>query len=181
MPLIFQYGSNTDAARLNSPERLGGDAKNPRPVRTVGDFELAFDKWSDTNRCAASDLIKPETGGRRIWGVLYKVSKAGFKKLAEEIEGPGYGPTDIEVEEADGQVRTVKTFILREHRRRDGLWTSAKYVRHIVNGLRAHCIEDLDPAYIQHVVDEAIRTNEQAEDQDAGRRQNALIEKLRHP
>jgi len=165
---------------LNSPKRLNGDAVDRGRAQTIDEYDFAFDKWSDTNRCAASDLIKPKTGGRRIWGVLYKVSRAGFKKL-KGIEGPSYRPQRMSVVDATGATVRVTTFRVRHDRRQPGLHTTEEYVGHIVKGLRARGVEELEPAYIQHVIDVAIRTNEQAEDQDAGRRQNALIEKLRHP
>jgi hypothetical protein len=56
------------------------------------------------------------------------VSERGFKKLADDVEGGSYEPIDIAVEEASGVVRTVKTFVVRPHRRRERLWTNAKYV-----------------------------------------------------
>jgi hypothetical protein len=69
MHLIFQSGSNTDAARLNSAERLDGAAEDRGLAQTVGEYDTFFDVWSQRNGCAASDLIKPETGGRRIRSV----------------------------------------------------------------------------------------------------------------
>jgi len=171
VPLVFQYGSNTDADRLNSPQRLHGDARNPRPAQTVGRFEVGFDKWSETNGCAAADLFRPETGGQRVWGVVYTVSEEGLGRL-EDVEGSSYRAIDIDVEYASGGIDTVNTFVVNGGRRRTGLWTSAEYVGHIVRGLRARAIPE---DYIQHLIDVAIRTNERAADQEAGRMQNALI------
>lgn len=74
MRLVFQHGSNCTAARLNGPERLEGKAKDLGRAQTVDDFEIAFDVYSQTNGCAASDLIP--SAGRKAWGVLYKLSKS---------------------------------------------------------------------------------------------------------
>ena len=75
MPLIFQYGSNCNLRRLNHSTRLGaGGAKNPRRALTVDEFEIAFNKRSKRNRCAAADMKELEGRGRRIWGVVYNVS-----------------------------------------------------------------------------------------------------------
>ena len=97
MPLVFQYGSNADADRLNSPNRLNGDATDLRRVQTVDKYEIAFNKWSNRGQNAAADLVKPRYGGQRIWGVLYEVSRTDFKKLRDDIEGPGYRPQLIRV------------------------------------------------------------------------------------
>jgi hypothetical protein len=40
MPLIFQYGSNCDATRLNSPERLRGNAIDLGLAPSVGHMKL---------------------------------------------------------------------------------------------------------------------------------------------
>ena len=180
MPLIFQYGSNCDTERLNDPERLDGAAEDLGRAQTVGEYKIEFNKWSKKGKCAAADLVKPRKGGRRIWGVLYKVSRGGFKKL-KDVEGPSYRARRIGVVDATGATMTATTFRVRRDKRELGRHTTVDYVRHIVKGLRAHDVEEVDPAYIQHVIDIALRTNEQAKDQDAGRMQNASIEGLRHP
>jgi hypothetical protein len=178
MPLIFQYGSNCNLRRLNHSTRLrAGGAKNPRPALTVDEFEIAFNKWSEKNGCAAADMKEPEGRGRRIWGVVYGVSDEGLKKLANDVEGPGYEPKDISVEYADGTVETVTTFVVRKHRREDGLWTKTKYVGHIVKGLRARQVPE---DYIQHVIDIAIRTNAAATDRRKAEGQAPGLENLRH-
>ncbi len=68
MPLVFQYGSNCDAERLNSPERLGGAAVDRGLARTVQEYDIGFDVRSQINQCAASDLVKAEGTGRAgLW------------------------------------------------------------------------------------------------------------------
>src|SRR3990172_10965461 len=94
MPLIFQYGSNCRAARVNSRNRLKGHAKDLGRAKRVEDYDIAFDVYSQTNACAASDLI--QTPGRKAWGVLYKLSKKDLERL-REIEGPRYEEQSISV------------------------------------------------------------------------------------
>ena len=42
MAKVFQYGSNTSSSRLNSKERLQGDAKVLSVAQTVDNFEFDF-------------------------------------------------------------------------------------------------------------------------------------------
>jgi hypothetical protein len=174
LPLVFQYGSNCNAERFNGLDRLNGGAADLGPVLTLRKYQLAFNKWSETNRCAAADLLKPRTGGRRVWGVLYRTSRAGFKRLREDIEGPGYRPQRVEVEDATGATRTVTTFRVRLTRRQSDRHTTFEYVDHIVRGLRAHNVPE---EYIMHVMDIAVETNSRAG--SVGEEQNRRIQLLR--
>jgi cation transport regulator ChaC len=109
MPFVFQYGSNCDEPRLNDATRLNGRAKDVRRARTVGSYEIAFNKWSEQNHCAAADLIGRRNGSP-AWGVLYEVSPADLKKLEDDIEGPSYKPKRLSVRDARGARRIVTTF-----------------------------------------------------------------------
>jgi hypothetical protein len=53
------------------------------------------------------------------------------------------------------------------------LWTSAKYVGHIISGLRAHGVPE---GYVQHIVDIALDANRRVGETS----QDLLIESLRH-
>jgi len=170
MPLIFQYGSNCTAARVNSRNRLKGHAKDLGRAKTVEDSDIAFDVYSQTNACAASDLI--QTPGRKAWGVLYKLSKKDLERL-REIEGPRYEEQSISVIDKKGKKQKATTFVVKEKERRQGLATSAAYVSWIVYGLRDHgAPED----WIDHVLEVAIRTNEGAAASSA--EENRLINTL---
>jgi hypothetical protein len=175
MPLVFQYGSNCDSKRLNNSERLNGDAVDLGLVQTVDEYEIAFNKWSTKGRNAAADLTRTRKGGRRCWGVLYQVSRAGFKKLREDIEGPGYRPQRVLVEDTAGAVKTVTTFRVRRARRENHRHTSFDYVRHIVSGLRAH---DAPEEYVQYIINVAIQTN-RGSTAAAAVQENRKIEGLR--
>jgi hypothetical protein len=78
-----------------------------------------------------------------------------------------------------GATKRVTTFRVRRNRRRTGLCTTGEYVGYIVNGLRTHGVEDVEPAYIDHVIDMALDTNQRAAVTAEG--ESALIGALRRP
>ncbi len=165
MPLVFQYGSNCTAARLNGPKRLKGHADDRGRAQTVENFEIVFDVYSQTNNCAASNLVP--TPGRQAWGVLYEVPedfirgrRTDGQKTLEQIEGPRYEEKPIRVIAKSGEPREAVTFVVREEERRLGLATSAAYVSWIVYGLREH---DVPEDWITHVLEVAIETNKRAD------------------
>ena len=180
MPLIFQYGSNCDASRLNSPERLNGNARDLGLAETVGQYEIAFDVWSGGNNCAASDLRRRKN--RHAQGVLYDVpadwifGRQTNGRTLEQIEGARYEPKRIRIKDSAGRISSATTFLVKPSSRQKQLATSAEYVRHIVRGLRAHLAAE---EYVQHVIDVAIRANRRATraDEEEVRR----IESLRQP
>ena len=193
MPLIFQYGSNCNTGRLNAPERLAGAAEDRGRAETIDEFDLRFDVWSQGNGCAASDLVPARGTGRHAWGVLYEIpadlirgERGDRRKTLTKIEGSLYEEKPVRVRDKDGHEveEPVTTFVVRHTNennteRRAGLWTSADYVGHIVNGLRAHGVEEVAPDYIEHVIDFAIETNAKAAEMAA--EQSLLIEQLRRP
>lgn len=161
MALVFQYGSNTSSARLNSPDRLNGDAKSLGLAYTMGQYDLGFTVFSSTNNCAAADLVR--TPGRKAWGVLYEIpdnllskNTAGNRKSLEAIEGPQYRKRKIrvcKVNAPDTQL-TVWTYTVKTKQK--GWKTSREYVNHILSGLYAHHA----PAdYIEHVKDRILNNN----------------------
>lgn len=161
MALVFQYGSNTSSARLNSPDRLRGNARDLGLVCTQSLFELDFDVWSSNNNCAAADIR--EDGGRVIWGVLYEVldylverATAGAQRSLDAIEGPHYERRPIAVQKADGTPveGEVITYMVRAPQ--PGFRTSLDYVSHIVAGLREHGAPD---DYVAYVKERAIANN----------------------
>lgn len=152
MALVFQYGSNCTAARLNGPNRLEGRAKDLGRAQTVEDFDIAFNAESKTNGCAASDLI--QTPGRKAWGVLYKVSKSGLESL-KDIEGSRYQEMPIRVIDEKGKKHKAKTFVVREKDRCHCIATSAAYVSWIIYGLREHGVPEV---WITHVLNVAVLT-----------------------
>jgi AIG2 family protein len=142
--------------RLNSPRRLNGKAKDRGRGQTVEGFDIAFDVFSKTNGCAASDLV--QTPGRKAWGVLYEVPDAAFETL-KKVEGPLYEEKPILVTDDKDQEQNATTFLVRPEERRIGLATSAAYVSWIVYGLREHGVPE---DWIAHVLGVAVETNKRA-------------------
>lgn len=163
MPLVFQYGSNCTATRLNGPKRFNGNAKDLGKVQTVEEYDIAFNVPSQTNGCAAADLIEAQGTGRHAWGVLYEIPKDIIRgrrddgqKTLTQIEGSRYEETLIRVRNEAGEESEAITFIVKPSERREGLWTSVAYVSFIVYGLRAHGVSE---DYIEYVTSVAIQTN----------------------
>lgn len=157
MAMVFQYGSNCDQRRLNAPCRLDGAATVPEKAQTVEDYELAFDKWSTKNKCAAANLVR--RGSRKAWGILYDIPDdridghgAATKRTLADIEGPSYEKKFIEVTTGLRTISAV-TFMVKADRKRDDRATKAEYVSYIVGGLRAH---EVPEEYVDHVIDVAI-------------------------
>lgn len=163
MALVFQYGSNLSEERLNSSERLNGNATRIGIVYTTFNYELEFDIWSKTNNCAVANLIPNK--GRRIYGVLYSISDDRvFRNLCkkgntclDKIEGEGrtYRREFISVALPDRKKvdETVITYL--GINRENGLKTSKDYIFHIVNGLIKN---NMPQDYIEYVI-ERIRHN----------------------
>jgi hypothetical protein len=164
MARLFQYGSNCDQERLNDASRLGGEAANPRLAQTMEELDIAFNVYSQTNACAASNLTP--SPGRHAWGVLYDIPDHRLndkgtdgKRTMAQIEGPRYAPQKIRVRTMDGQELDATTFLVKKDAEREDLWTSKEYVEHIVTGLRSH---DAPPEYVEHVIAIAMAHNERA-------------------
>lgn len=168
MALVFQYGSNMSVARLNSVDRLADNAKPIGVARTVEPFELIFSVWSNTNACAAADLL-PSKSGRSVYGVVYDIpdfllsrgaAKKHHRKSLDAIEGEGtnYVRTTIELIKADESRFSAITYVVKD--RKTGLKTSLAYVQHILIGLREHCIPD---EYCQYVRSRIIENNSELE------------------
>ena len=163
MALVFQYGSNMFMERLNSSDRLRGDAHPVGIAHTEDNYELEFDIWSEGNNCAAADIV-PNTG-RKIWGVLYEIpdrlirrKTAKPRKSLDEIEGEGtnYSREPITLRYSDGTtVRDpVLTYIGKN--RQKGIKTTIEYVKHIFDGLLEHNIPD---EYVEYVKARVIANN----------------------
>ena len=180
MSVIFQYGSNCTAARLNSPRRLNGHATDFGKAQTVGEYEIAFNVPSQTNGCAAADLVKADGTGRHAWGVLYEVAdefirgkRTDGQKTLEQIEGTLYEEKRILVRNEVGEEIEAITFLAKSKQPPEELWTSVAYVSYIVYGLRAHRVSE---DYIIHITKVAVQTNERAG--EIAREQTRLIKYL---
>jgi Gamma-glutamyl cyclotransferase, AIG2-like len=159
---VFQYGSNTCTERLNHPLRLNGAAEVFGAALTESDFELQFDLWSEWNDCATADIVSGS--GRRIWGVLYQVPEhlirretSGTHKSLDAIEGEGSNCQRVEIQVGfrdSGPIHErIFAYVGRESARKKNIQTSAKYVRLIFNGLKAHPVPE---DYINYVKDRVL-------------------------
>lgn len=162
--LVFQYGSNMSEARLNGEDRLAGNAKTICVAKTVESFELVFSVWSESNSCAAADLLPSKTG-RNIYGVLYEVpdfllsrdtAKQKNRKSLDAIEGEGtnYVRATIDLIANDGAPVRAITYLVKN--RQPSLKTSAAYVAHILAGLREH---NMPAEYCKYVRSKIIENN----------------------
>lgn len=165
MTIVFQYGSNMRSARLNSVDRLAGDAKVIGIGQTVDLFEFAFTVFSKKNECAAADIVPSKEAGRRIFGVLFEVpefliardsSKTHNRKSMDAIEGEGvnYVRQVIEVERLDGANVKALTYVVKD--RRCDIKTSMQYVQHILDGMKENNIPE---EYRKYVIAQVIANN----------------------
>jgi gamma-glutamylcyclotransferase (GGCT)/AIG2-like uncharacterized protein YtfP len=161
MAYVFQYGSNTLSSRLNSEDRLRGDARSVGAVYTEDDFELDFTVSSISNQCAAADIVS--AGGRKIWGVVYEIpdhlisrETSGDRKSLDAIEGRKYERRNISLRYSDGSPvdKTVITYVVRE--REGGIQTSINYCQKIIAGLRENNVPE---EYIEYVKGRCVANN----------------------
>lgn len=162
MAIIFQYGSNTDTARLNADDRLKGQARCIGLASTVEPHEFRLGVPSDKYQCTAT--IEPG-GGESVWGVLYEIpdhlvkrdtkTPRRWKSLDEiEAEGRNTRRITIRVRKVHGEEVPAITYVGIKTQK--GLRTKVEYASHILRGL----ISNGAPAeYIHRVRDVIIENN----------------------
>ena len=161
MAIVFQYGSNMSTSRLNSSNRLCGDAKPIGIAKTIECFELDFTVWSKCNNCAAADIVPVK--GRNIWGVLYEIPEkllsrktCGDRKSLDAIEGEGtnYLRTEISLINEEGKRLSAITYVAKN--RNTDLKTSGAYAQHIFDGIEEH---QLPQEYRRYVLSRFVKNN----------------------
>lgn len=169
MTLIFQYGSNMSSERLNSADRLNGDARSQGLAITSGNYDLDFTVWSKTNNCAAADII---SGGRQLYGVLYEIpddllkrETAGDRKSLDSIEGKGinYKRQTIQVSLLTDPDTPINAWTYTVINKTNEFKTELPYVHHILQGLREH---NAPLEYIEYVISRIIRNNPDLQSQN---------------
>lgn len=172
--LIFQYGSNLSSKRLNSPERLQGQARVVGIAHTVEGWRFGFPVWGGINGCAAAGILPG--GHEPVWGVIYEIPDTwvihqaggdGISLDRIENEGEDYDRGPIALRMADGREPpgTVHTYHPRDPRH-DRV-TQWHYVAHILAGAEEHGLPD----DYRHRLEKAILDNNPAlADCLAGRR-----------
>lgn len=163
MALVFQYGSNTLSERINSNERMQGDACPVGIAYTEDDFKLEFTVCSHKNKCAAANIVP--SSGRKIWGILYEIpdylirrETSGIRKSLDAIEGEGqnYQRTAIALRYLNGLPVNRESITYVALNRESGLRTSLEYARYIIRGLREH---NVPGDYIKYVKVRVIANN----------------------
>jgi hypothetical protein len=92
--LLFQYGSNMEPERLNSPDRLAGVAQ-VIGVACLDHWGIRFDLYSVNNDCGVTDIVP--TAREHVLGVLYEVpyrsvvALRGERSRMDIIEGARRG------------------------------------------------------------------------------------------
>ncbi len=169
MVKVFQYGSNCSVERINSNERLNGNAEFIGVAETVEEYELDFTVYSEGNECAAADMVKKEGCGK-VYGALYEISDEWvFVERAKiehhnslgsiENEGKNYIRKEIKVICNDEEI-TALTYVVKDPK--SGLKTNAAYVTHIIKGL---CSMGVSQEYIDKVKRIAISNNPKIENE----------------
>lgn len=162
--LVFQYGSNMSVARLNSPDRLNGDAKLVGTAYTTELYNLHFPVWSKGNNCAAASINR-SSHGRKVYGVLYNIPDSlvsrgqakltGGKSLdAIEGEGSNYVRSTINVVRNDEMTVSATTYVAK--RPGPDKKTSIDYANHILNGAKEN---SLPRDYINYLIAKIIESN----------------------
>lgn len=139
MALVFQYGSNIHPDRLNTDERLRGDARLVCAAHTVEPYEMEFSTWSEGNSCAAANIVPGS--GHQIWGSIFEVPDELMsretvvgRKSMDGIEGKNYRRIRVQVQRRETEViEEVTTYVVVT--RSKNIRTSGEYSGHIINGL----------------------------------------------
>lgn len=143
--LIFQYGSNLSSKRLNSEQRLRGDARVVGMASTVDAWRFGFPVWGGINGCAAAGILPG--GTEAVWGVIYDIPESLVRRDGErgrptldaiEDEGRDYDRGPIEVCLTDGRMPNQVVHTYHPRAPRDDLVTEWHYVSHILEGAAEH-------------------------------------------
>lgn len=140
--LIWQYGSNMDEDRLNSPGRLEGSAKFVGLALKRG-YRMAF-THTNNEGVGTSDIVESDPT-HFVIGVLYKIPEAKLRKL-RSIEGVFLGAykevanfkltkLDHQLNETNQIVHVITYIVVRKERNPP---TNSEYANHILKGIRDH-------------------------------------------
>ena len=151
MVLVFQYGSNCLESEINSNDRLKGKAMFVDIAKTIENYKLDFDVYSEKRGCAAADIVRT-CQNKKVWGVLYSVddnlicrntAPKGSKSFdAIEGEGTNYRRHCLPVScNRNGLIVMALTYVTLKPRKRVKK-TSLKYVQSIIKGLREHNVPE---------------------------------------
>jgi len=166
MAILFQYGSNLSFTRINSENRLCGDAKSLGLAYTFGKYDIGFTSWSTTNGCAAADLIRSRK--RIVCGVLYEIpdyllsrETSNQRKSMDAIEGPNYRRRKIRILRKGNRKKILNVWTYTVRNRRKGIKTSKTYADFIINGLKEN---NAPRKYVKHIKDRIVNNNSELRD-----------------
>ena len=66
MVLVFQYGSNCLESEINSSKRLKGKAVFIDIAKTIENYKLDFDVYSENREGAAADIVRTYED-KKVW------------------------------------------------------------------------------------------------------------------
>jgi gamma-glutamylcyclotransferase (GGCT)/AIG2-like uncharacterized protein YtfP len=127
MARYFAYGSNMDAARMES--RVPEARDLGRAV--LRGYRFACNKIGRDGTAKANLVPAP---GELVWGVVWELDDAGLRAL-DRFEG-GYWREEVSAELSDGT--TLACVVYRSDLVADDLLPSPDYVAHVVRGARSH-------------------------------------------
>jgi len=166
MAFVFLYGPDSCSSRINSQKFLDGAAEVIDKARTVEEYDIVFDVYNESNKCAGVNITLTE--GRKVWGVVYKIPDELLKDRDDingqitlpQIKGKRYYKKNILVEKSSGEIIKAVTFPAREpYRYSTAIATTSEYLYWIIAGLKEHKVP---PEYIEHVREKAIENNKKA-------------------
>lgn len=79
----FAYGSNLNEEQMRS--RIKGDFAEPKAGRLRG-FKMVFDKYAQSRKCGAANLVCTNNVDDVIEGLIYKLTEVQFQML-DRFEG----------------------------------------------------------------------------------------------
>ncbi|MCK4443146.1 MAG: gamma-glutamylcyclotransferase, partial [Thermoplasmata archaeon] len=161
MTLVWQYGSNMDQARLNSPQRLRGNAKYVGLAIKRG-YILGFPR-SNRKKIGTAGIVE----GRKdnlVIGALYDVPDDCIECF-DAIEGTASGSyerfNDFEVEAFSDNLKanrpgTVKAVTYLANAKPGEHPTSANYANHILRGILDY---DMPRDYFEKTKETILKNN----------------------
>lgn len=134
----FAFGANMNDSAFR--ERRGMLPIEWRPGRVQG-YRLRFNLDGRPRGKAAPANISPKPGAE-VWGVLYKITRAGLLQLdsTEGVPGRRYRHIWLDAEDSSGKPLRVVTYIA-EGNETDGN-PSLRYIMLLREGARAHGLPD---------------------------------------
>jgi cation transport regulator ChaC len=128
----FAYGSNLSTAQMKS---RAGDVPEGQ-VATLANYELVFNRKVRGGAAAAN--IRPAPG-KRVLGVLYRVSDAALRNL-DRYEGvpEHYRRIEVKVSGPHGQPVNAQVYIATKVEK--GLRPAAHYLQSILAGAAEHSL-----------------------------------------